>query len=474
MLRFKVGSFPVEIHLSHFVLSGLVAWSFMGSKNEGRWPEVILANDAHPKYALTYSVVLVSWMLLVTLSILVHELGHALAARIFGARPEISLVGLGGYTRAHWDESLEWWKDLLFTVAGPVAGLSLGVFAGLVTLAASVFELPEPLFYFAHGVFVANLWWTVLNLLPISSLDGGKVATILSMRLFGRPGFLVAQLLAAGTAGLFLLGALFIKQPFLAVLVGLMLMRTFANIAAYRRGELPAGPVVHPMTLVVERAEALYRERKLAEAELIAKSVVEDAQTPLPLRSRASMLLGWVALKEGNGRRALDCFAQVQGLQVPPQALAAGFSLVGDEAQALPLWAQAAQVTKDDVVLHEYAGALIRAGRVDEARALPEVHMTRAYAAAERVYYVRQEYERAAQSAEAAFFEEPHPLLAYTAACSWARAGHRAQAFRMLILAAQNGYRNVNEAKSDPDLRILRGTPEFEGWLSSLSDAPTS
>lgn len=478
LMRFRIGKIPVEVHATHLVISALIAWSFLSFKAPGvAWPRHILANDAHPMHTPTLVLVAGGWMLLVTLSVLVHELGHAIAARMFGARPSIHLVGLGGLTRAEGAEQLEWWQDLLFTLAGPAAGLALGVFSGTVALVGGSL-LPDPVRYFATGLALANLFWTVLNLLPISTLDGGRITTVVLIRVLGRPGFLVAQVIALALAALVLFWAVVTRQPFLAVLVALMVMRTFANIGAYQRGELPLGHAAHPLTVVIERAETLYRERKLKEAELIASGVVEATDTPALLRSRAHMLLGWIALKDGQGRRALDHFSQVQGLLVPPHALAAGFSLVGDETRAIPLWAQAAQSASgggaDEVILHEFAGALIRGGREKEARSLPGVRMARAFSAAERVHYVRKEFEKAAQAAEGAFHEEPLPMHAYTAACAWAQANRTEDALRLLTLAAQNGYRDAAEARTDPDLKSLRGKPEFDGWLASLGGQSVS
>jgi tetratricopeptide (TPR) repeat protein len=308
---------------------------------------------------------------------------------------------------------------------------------------------------------------------PVATLDGGRIAAAVLTRLLGRPGFLVAQGLSLLiSAGLVLLSVRF-HQAFMAVLFGYLIFRAVANISAYQRGELPLGAAAHPLVKDLQRAETLFAEGKLAEAELLAKAALEGT-APVALRSRAHLVLGWVALKEGQGRRAMDHFAQVQGLPVPPHALAAAFSLIGDEARAIPLWAQAAEASQNPTILHELAGALVRAGREAEARRLPGVRPALAYLAAERVHAVRHEYEKAAAMAEAAFREEPGATLAYNAACDFALARQPESALRMLVLASQNGFDDRAHAAADPDLASLRGLPGFEAWLASLPDAPAA
>lgn len=100
--------------------------------------------------------------------------------------------------------------------------------------------------------------------------------------------------------------------------------------------------------------------------------------------------------------------------------------------------------------------------------------MARGFSAAERVHYVRKEFELAAHAAEGAFREEPLAVHAYTAACAWAQANRPEEALKSLSLASQNGYRDVAEARSDADLKALRGKPEFEAWLSTLAQTSTS
>ncbi|MFT3710173.1 MAG: M50 family metallopeptidase [Archangium sp.] len=471
MLRFRFASVPVHLHITHLAVCAFVGSIFFtATKVKGTWPRVELAEVAHPQHTSTLIVVTLVWALLVSLSLVVHEVGHAVFMRTFGAQPHVHLLGLGGRTLLEKPVQFEWWQELIIALAGPGASLALGVFAGLIALLPNA---PEPLVYFATGLAKGNLWWAAINLLPIPGLDGATLSSVFLTRVLGRPGYLVAQLLSLALAGFFLLITLAGGQWVGAVLVGLIVMRTLMNIAAFRRGEAEAGQR-HPLQDVMERAEGLYRDRKLTEAQFIAHGVVEAAETPPLLRSRAHVLLGWIALKEGQGRRALDHFSQVQGLEVPPHALAAGFSLIGDETRAIPLWALAQQrAPNDDVIKHEWAGALVRGGFEATARAIAGVDMVRAFSAAERVHYVRKEFEQGAKAAEAAFHERPHATLAYTAACAWAQAGKLDDAMRLLTLAAQNGFQDAKEAEGDPDLRPLRTRPEFMAWLAGLK-APQS
>jgi Flp pilus assembly protein TadD len=179
-------------------------------------------------------------------------------------------------------------------------------------------------------------------------------------------------------------------------------------------------------------------------------------------------MLGWVALKEGQGRPALDHFSQVQGLPVEPHAVAAAFSLVGDDARAVEWWKQAWQASADRTVLHEYAGSLIRAGKAAQALQLPEVDPAAAYSCAERALFIRGAYSEAAAMGEAALAHVPSPSVAYDAACAFARAHNTADAVRLLHRARELGFRDAAYAASDEDLASLHGHPAFDAWLADL------
>ena len=153
-------------------------------------------------------------------SIIVHELGHALVAtRIFGLGPAaILLHGFGGVTRFRAPKKS--WHAFVTALAGPSAGLLLGLVAVVVALVAPV---PDPVAGVLDMVAWINIFWSLFNLLPMLPLDGGNMLLhALQMALAPNTADTVARgvsvvvAIAAGVAGWFYLGSVFI--PIIAAL----------------------------------------------------------------------------------------------------------------------------------------------------------------------------------------------------------------------------------------------------------------
>src|SRR3990172_11840545 len=70
------------------------------------------------------------WIGVIFVSVIVHELGHALSALSFGLRPKIELVAFGGLTY-HRGDQLAFWKQFLIVLFGPIFGFLLFVAAWL-------------------------------------------------------------------------------------------------------------------------------------------------------------------------------------------------------------------------------------------------------------------------------------------------------------------------------------------------------
>lgn len=104
------------------------------------------------------------------LSILLHELGHAFAGRLFGvATREIELTGLGGVARFANALPRSVLKRTVIYLAGPAMNLLLWL--GLGEVASNV---QAPLVSLAAFVLAyANYFLLIFNLLPAYPLDGG-------------------------------------------------------------------------------------------------------------------------------------------------------------------------------------------------------------------------------------------------------------------------------------------------------------
>ena len=107
------------------------------------------------------------------LSILIHELGHALTIRKFGLPTSITLQSFGGFA-AYPAGRLSRKQSFIVTAAGPAVQFTLGVM--LIVLARYITIPAGSLF----GPFLKNLiWvsiaWSILNCLPIYPMDGGQM-----------------------------------------------------------------------------------------------------------------------------------------------------------------------------------------------------------------------------------------------------------------------------------------------------------
>lgn len=107
------------------------------------------------------------------ISILVHELGHALTAKHFGKRVEIVLQAFGGYAAYSGGAPLSRPKTSLVTAAGPAIQIVLGF---LVLAFANRFDAMSPqAMYFLRTLYEISFFWAILNLIPVLPLDGGRL-----------------------------------------------------------------------------------------------------------------------------------------------------------------------------------------------------------------------------------------------------------------------------------------------------------
>jgi stage IV sporulation protein FB len=162
-------------------------------------------------------------------SIIVHELGHALAIRRLGyGNSVIVLHGMGGVTQ--WRGSATRRDRILIALAGPAAGLALG---GLVYLGHEVLGPPAPTALILDDIIGAllfvNIGWSLFNLLPIWPMDGGHVVryALASPRRPAAQALRTSLLVSMIAGGLLIVVAAIYQQIFIVVLIGFILYSNF-------------------------------------------------------------------------------------------------------------------------------------------------------------------------------------------------------------------------------------------------------
>lgn len=153
MLRFTLLGFPVVIHWVFWVTMAMLGGAFSANT-----PEAMRR--------------VLAWVAAGFVSILVHELGHALTMRRFGARQvHIVLHGFGGYAAP--DRRFGRLHDFLISGAGPALQIAAGMAAWF--LLEQWKPGPGLVRQFLGSFYIVSLYWAILNLFPIIPLDGGHL-----------------------------------------------------------------------------------------------------------------------------------------------------------------------------------------------------------------------------------------------------------------------------------------------------------
>ena len=152
----------------------------------------------------------VAFMVLLFLSVLLHEFGHIFMARHFGVRtPDVTLLPIGGIARLERIPDAPK-QEIAIALAGPavnlvIAALLVAGLGGL--LPRDSIDFDNPAVGLVARLAVANLFLAVFNLLPAFPMDGGRVLRAsLATRLGHARATQVAARIGQGLA--FLLGLL--------------------------------------------------------------------------------------------------------------------------------------------------------------------------------------------------------------------------------------------------------------------------
>lgn len=168
----------------------------------------------HPLFWL--SALLVGWLYthtvvgtavcvcVVLCSLLIHEFGHALTALFFQQEASVYLVAFGGLTVRR-GKKLKLWQEFCVILNGPLMGMAAFLLASLLQLWLK--QLPALSVKALELFLFINFYWSLLNLIPLVPLDGGRLMLILFESVLGlrgmRAGLITSFLLSLGLAVFF-------------------------------------------------------------------------------------------------------------------------------------------------------------------------------------------------------------------------------------------------------------------------------
>lgn len=219
MLRFKLFGFPVTIQWMFWLTAVMLGYGFAKVPDRAGLALLLI------------------WVSVVLVSVLFHELGHAFAFRRYGHRPQIVLAAFGGYAQG--TQMLTRREDILVSLAGPMYGLLLFAVIHFLRpgawmqpmLSVSSFGWEDAVNWFLWMMWRVNLWWSLLNLLPILPMDGGRVfAAMMARRRDQRIVPRVGMIVAAIVAGVGFFGG----QIFLGVMFGMMAFSNWQRLNGQR------------------------------------------------------------------------------------------------------------------------------------------------------------------------------------------------------------------------------------------------
>lgn len=158
----RIGGVEVRVNWSWLVVLALIVWTLADGVFPSQNPR--LSRDTHLAMAVVAA-------LLFFASILLHELGHAWAARREGLEVDgITLWLFGGVSQFKGGFPSAG-AEFRIAIAGPLVSLVLGVVFVLIAIAG----LPSAVDGVAAWLGYVNLALLVFNLIPALPLDGGRV-----------------------------------------------------------------------------------------------------------------------------------------------------------------------------------------------------------------------------------------------------------------------------------------------------------
>ena len=231
-LKFNLGPVPVRVHPLFWLMG------------------ILLSGGGRPEGVF-------EWVLVIFVSILVHEMGHAVMMMRYGSRARVSLYMMGGLAIPDRPARTPL-QSFIVSFAGPAAGF---VLAAVILLLARLtgctigftpifnvipfwYIVPGPDTPGLYGEFLndmmfVNIFWGLVNLLPIYPLDGGQMARTVFEKYDlsdgTRKSLWISLVFAVAVT---LAGLVYLQSIFVALLFGSLAYGSWQGLQMYRGGHV--------------------------------------------------------------------------------------------------------------------------------------------------------------------------------------------------------------------------------------------
>lgn len=393
----------------------------------------------------------VGWLAVVFVSVLVHELGHAVVARAFGFTPDVRLYTWGGVTTWTTRAAPGPLRHLAISLAGPFVGILLG-------LACWALKAHVPLPW-ARRVLQDFVWasgvWGAINLIPILPLDGGQALHAV-IALFAPSRAEQAARVISALAGFAAAAvAMHFHMTLIAVFAAWMGMGSARQILDARRAARDE-VLIAQMTPVFAAAIDARDGAALCAA---ARAAALEASLPRARTWVAENIAVGEALR-GDIPAAVEALAaawaeqppspRIEGFVVRTAIVARKLAMIeggGVRAETV-LAGTTPEVAAGEDAWVEAAAAL----RLDGSAEVDAVVYARAREAAE----ILGRDADAARLGEVLLLRGRDPDLVFAVACAWGRAGEERAAEERAREAVALGFRDWERGEGAPEV-VRRG-----------------
>ena len=223
-----------------------------------------------------------------------HELGHAVAARRYGiTTPDITLLPIGGLARlSRLPEKPS--EEIVIAIAGPAVNVAIAAvlfvaFGARVNM-LSMAEIWNPTYGFATRLAAVNIFLVLFNLIPAFPMDGGRVLrALLAFRLGRRRATELAARIGQALAFAFAFIGLIGFNPIL-VFIAIFVYLAAAGEAG-QVGLMEAARGVPISRAMVTAFEALGPQSTVDDA---ANALIRTTQREFPVVDGAGKLRGFI------------------------------------------------------------------------------------------------------------------------------------------------------------------------------------